>query len=313
MIIISHTDADGICAASLVVSANPYSDIVLTQPRHLDEELENVLIKGYGRLVICDLAIDYLIRNEVLNLLRQISREAEVIYIDHHQLIGISKDDIAGNVLHEIDACTTEIAFKAFPNQKLERLVVYGAVGDYMDDTKLVSEIVSRYDKRLIYMDACLLTQALAYDAKDKKFRLELILRLSQGEHPRDIEGVVDRAIKASKFEESVYEMVREKLEEFNSSVFVEIPYEGYLGKAATFASGLTGKIAFAMRKEKNTFRVSARRPLNSDLNLGLLIQQVAKKVKGSGGGHAEAAGATIPTDKKDDFIREILSKTKKL
>ncbi len=294
-----------------MVSTNPYSDVLLTQPRYLDRELENVLIRKYDRLVICDLAIDYSIRNEVINLFREISKETEVTYIDHHQLIGISKDDILGNVVHDTKACATENTFKTFPNQELERLVVYGAVGDYMDDTELVLDIISKYDKRMLYMDAGLLTQALAFDAKDKKFRLELIMKLSQGDHPREIDGVVDRAIKASKVEESVYELVKEKLEEFQSVVLLEIPYEGYLGKAATFASGLTGKIAIAMRKEKNTYKVSVRRPITSDYNLGLLMQAVAKKVKGSGGGHAEAAGATVPSDRKDDFIREILNEVK--
>lgn len=41
-------------------------------------------------------------------------------------------------------------------------------------------------------------------------------------------------------------------------------------------------------------------------LDLGKLCREVAKELKGSGGGHDIAAGATVPKDKLDDFLNNI-------
>ncbi|RZN16451.1 MAG: DHH family phosphoesterase, partial [Methanosarcinales archaeon] len=67
--------------------------------------------------------------------------------------------------------------------------------------------------------------------------------------------------------------------------------------------------------KSDNTVKVSARG--NQDLvrrglNLAKALSTAAKKVEGTGGGHDIAAGATIPSTAKDEFIIHLNEEIKK-
>ena len=44
---------------------------------------------------------------------------------------------------------------------------------------------------------------------------------------------------------------------------------------------------------------------VKSGLNLGDIMRQAAEKVKGIGGGHKIAAGASIPSNKINEFLDE--------
>jgi len=73
--------------------------------------------------------------------------------------------------------------------------------------------------------------------------------------------------------------------------------------------------IAFvvAVRKKDNEIRVSARcrKPISKQVHLGVLMEKIAKKLNGRGGGHAEAAGLNANFEKgapKDEIIKEVLN-----
>ncbi len=58
----------------------------------------------------------------------------------------------------------------------------------------------------------------------------------------------------------------------------------------------------------ENDVDISARgtkKLVNNGLDLGKLCREVSEKFGGSGGGHDIAAGATVPKDKRDDFLDE--------
>ncbi|MGM0406111.1 MAG: DHH family phosphoesterase [Thermoplasmatota archaeon] len=58
----------------------------------------------------------------------------------------------------------------------------------------------------------------------------------------------------------------------------------------------------------ENNVDISARgtkKLVNNGLDLGKLCRKVSEKFGGSGGGHDIAAGATVPIDKKDNFLAE--------
>jgi len=70
------------------------------------------------------------------------------------------------------------------------------------------------------------------------------------------------------------------------------------------------GKILFCLAKDTDGIRVSARFiGREGKANLGKLLSAVASALGGQGGGHAMAAGATIPLGKEEMFINAIEEK----
>ncbi len=73
--------------------------------------------------------------------------------------------------------------------------------------------------------------------------------------------------------------------------------------------------ISMLIREEEGTIigladseynvKVSARS--NEDVNLGKIMEKIAKKVGGEGGGHKRAAGASIPKGKEEEFINLVI------
>ncbi len=57
------------------------------------------------------------------------------------------------------------------------------------------------------------------------------------------------------------------------------------------------------MANDGNEIKISAR---SKKHDMSSLITKVVEKIGGEAGGHMEAAGASIPMDKKDDFVREL-------
>ncbi|HEX9677683.1 DHH family phosphoesterase [Nitrososphaera sp.] len=81
------------------------------------------------------------------------------------------------------------------------------------------------------------------------------------------------------------------------------------LGAVSSLLSGsptLAGRLVFARTlAQDGTYKFSSRKSLGcvSKANLGLVIRHCAESVKGTGGGHAAAAGCRIPATSLDPFL----------
>jgi single-stranded-DNA-specific exonuclease len=81
------------------------------------------------------------------------------------------------------------------------------------------------------------------------------------------------------------------------------------LGAVSSLLSGsptLAGRLVFARTlAQDGTYKFSSRKSLecNSKANLGLIMRHCAESVKGTGGGHAAAAGCRIPSSALDPFL----------
>jgi RecJ-like exonuclease len=67
--------------------------------------------------------------------------------------------------------------------------------------------------------------------------------------------------------------------------------------------------VAFALMKDKVKLKVSSRATtdmIHRGVDLAKAMSSGAKKVGGFGGGHKMAAGAGVPIDKKEDFLKEV-------
>lgn len=308
--ILAHGDADGICAAALVKSRFPDAEVWFARPVSLPRYLAEV--QPGTTVVICDVAISETQKEDLFKRIRELAQRDEVIYIDHHPLPPdtLKKDVPATQFAHEIGVSTSELAFRIFiqdPKSDLDRVALWGAIGDYCEETEFVRDGLSKYDRRTIYMEAGLLSQALGDAAGDYDYKRDVVLRLSRGELPTEIPEIVDRAIKATRKEWETYEYVkRHVVKEGNLAIVYDLP-SGSLGKAAMHALGVAGTdVGLCTRREENEVDVSLRRRAGAKIDLNLLLRHITARLGGSGGGHEGAAGATIPADLLPVFIETL-------
>jgi RecJ-like exonuclease len=75
------------------------------------------------------------------------------------------------------------------------------------------------------------------------------------------------------------------------------------------FSKANLNKPIIAFANKDGDVKVSARatqRLVSKGVNLASALKFAAEKVGGMGGGHAIAAGATIPDGRETDFLREL-------
>ncbi len=308
--ILAHGDTDGICSAALVKARFPEAEVWFTRPITLSRDLKG--IEPGTTVVICDIAISETQREELFKDIRELAQRDEVIYLDHHPLPPetLKRDVPATQFAHEIGVSTSEIAFKIFvqdPSSDLDRVALWGAIGDYCEETEFVNDRLNKYDRRTIYMEAGLLSQALSEAAGDYHYKRDVVIKLAQGVPPTEIPEIVDRAVKSTKREWEGYEYVKKHVvKEGNVAVVYNLP-SGSLGKAAMHALGVTGTdVGICTRRDGDEIDVSMRRRAGAKIDLNEMLRHITARVGGSGGGHEGAAGATIPANIFDNFLETL-------
>lgn len=303
----AHGDTDGICAAALAKVRFPEAEVWFTRPITLLRDLREIQV-GTAVLVL-DVAISETQREQIFERMRELAKKDEVVYIDHHPLPPetLKRDVPATQLVHALGASTSELTFRLFQSDldpDLDRIALWGAIADYAEETDFVRNGLSKYDRRTIYMEAGLLSQALGEAAGDYHYKREVVLKLARGVPPSEISEVVERAIKATKREWEVWRYVKEHVQrEDNIAIVYDLP-SGSLGKAALYALGVAGAdIGICTRKNENEVDMSLRRRVGVKIDLNALLRHITARIGGSGGGHEGAAGATIPIELLDTFL----------
>jgi len=308
--ILAHSDADGICAAAIAKARFPDAEIWFTRPVALLKDLQAI---QFGTVVIIlDVAISETHKTQIFQRIKELAKGDEVVYIDHHPLPpGTLKNDVpATHILHSTGPSTSELAFRFFQsdvNPDLDRVGLWGAISDYAVETDFVHAGLNKYDRRTIYMEAGLLSQALGEAAGDYHYKRDIVLKLAQGVPPSDIPEVVERAVKATKREWETWRYVKEHVKkEGNLAIVYDLP-AGSLGKAALYALGTTGAdIGICTRTVEDEVDLSARRRNGVEIDLNTMLRHITARIGGSGGGHEGAAGATIPIELFETFMEAV-------
>jgi len=84
---------------------------------------------------------------------------------------------------------------------------------------------------------------------------------------------------------------------------------EDMVGSLASVLSGVARfetKVLLLRTSTGGNYKISVRRPphVDSSINLGGIIKELADQHDGNGGGHEAAAGCKIPTSKLKVFLR---------
>jgi len=290
-----------------VKRAIPKSDVVFSRPTDLRRDLSR--LEARLNLVVCDLAINEEDRDAVLMEFRRlVSIGGRVMYIDHHQLpLSTTALDFHGvTLIHDERVSASELTYKAFQDlagSESVFLAVYGAVGDYADHSPLIADELNRWDKRVLYLESGLLVEALTR-RRDYDFQRMVVEQLAEGRSPSEVEEVVNEALKTLKDEYRVYEYVKKFSERRgNLAVVTQLPVKGFGGKAAIYASAITGAkvgVGVTLRNGRADLSLRTRDPL---INLNELCRKLAMKLGGHGGGHPKAVGVEVPTERVQEFL----------
>jgi RecJ-like exonuclease len=305
--ILTHGDCDGICSGSLFLAAHPDAKIFFTNPYGLYEDLQRIPSGSY--IAISDVALNLVKLPEIMTELRRINSEGKIVYVDHHPFPkNLDIKDIPGTVIHNTEVCASELVFQ-FLRQKiskdLSRVAIYGAIGDYSDNTPLILELLRDWDKRTLYFETGILVQGVLGSRKEYDFKRQLVFELSVNRLPSKNRELVNRAIMETFSEEEMRLQIKHKVKLVGKVAYV-LDVAGSTAKAAIYAGAATGAIIGMAGETRGEMIDLSVRTRDEKINLNSILVEVAPKYGGAGGGHPLAAGARVPSKNFSDFIEGI-------
>ncbi|AKB43627.1 DHHA1 domain-containing protein [Methanosarcina vacuolata] len=302
-LVLTHGDSDGICSGAIAKTAYPDAYVYFTNPSNLLEKLR--LIQDVKTLIICDIAIDERNCSELHTALREFAETSDLYYIDHHPLPKSCEKE--SWFYHDIEACSSELTYRVFEDRldrDMRRVAIYGAIGDFCDNTPCLKNWVKDWDKRNLYFQAGTLTQAILYKGRDYEFKRKLLEPLSKDIIPSNIPELLKLAREAAINEEKLRLFVKYNVEVLRNSAYI-VNTNNSISKAAIYAASYGRRevgIAAEYRERKVAYDLSIRSRGEVDVNN--ILRSVAPRFGGSGGGHPLAAGAQIPEDSLNAFLR---------
>jgi len=219
-LILTHGDSDGICSGAIAKTAYPDAYVYFTSPVNLLDKLS--LIEDVETLIICDIALDERLCSRLYPLLNEFAEKCNLYYIDHHPLPNnYGKEDW---FYHDIEACSSELTYRLFEdrlNRDMRRVAIYGAIGDFCDNTPHVKSWVNDWDKRNLYFQAGTLIQAIFHKGKDYEFKRNLLDSLSKDIIPSNITDLLDFAREAAINKEKIRLFVKENVRVLRNSAYI--------------------------------------------------------------------------------------------
>jgi single-stranded-DNA-specific exonuclease len=309
VMILTHADCDGMCAGAIALAKFPGAGVFFTKPISICEDLVSTEAE---RIVICDIAINKAEQQRLVQAIR--GNRARIMYFDHHPLPKDFKKQLSGMLevfVHDEHASSSELIYRHFQRELPKEMVwpaLYGAIGDYEEDTEFVRSQITSWDKRAIDFEECVISlgtkneEFSTYDAKRN-----IVRTLAEGRSPSEIEGLVKSAREAVKREFDLYKIVKRKAKSFGKIGYLtDTPSFGFRGPSALFAATVTGKpvgVCVHKRDKYLDITIRARQP---GIALNTLAEVASGAVGGSGGGHESAAGAKIPFGTLDKFLKKM-------
>jgi single-stranded-DNA-specific exonuclease len=303
-IIFTHADSDGLCSGALALAANGDSPIFFTNPVSVLGDVDEA--RGYDRIIVCDIAINLPRSRQMMEKFDALAKESEVIYIDHHPLPpGFS----ASWLFHDSNASASELTFNYFQNElnpDMSRVAMYGAIGDYEDMTPGARELIQNWDKRSLYYQAGTLSQGIEIGRRDYDSKRGLVRELARNMLPSEIGALAKNALIAARHEDQMRQRVQREVVRMKNIAYV-MDMNGCMGKAAIFArvyGKTTVGLAIEYRDHRDAYDFSSRAV--GDVNLNVIVGEVASRNGGTGGGHPRAAGGRMPESGMRQFLLDL-------
>ena len=311
-VVLSHGDLDGITSGAIALLAFPGSDFFFTRPSQLHQDLYRVAKDRPTTVSISDIAINNKRFDEILDAIDRFPESTAIHWIDHHPITTKQRRELSKrvNLFHEVGPSAAELVYRDFKESLPEhalRLALYGAIGDYCDDTEFAIQQFDNYDKRTLYLEAGLLVQALQ-EIDYRKEAKDIVRQLTLGIEPSSMNDIVALALKATRIEHQVFRYVQGNARKLGPIGYVlDMPINGYRGKSAKFAAYVAdANVGISARSTDDEIDMSLRRR-QSSVDLNKALDSILPEMEGAqGGGHPAAAGASMYKNDFPKFLQKL-------
>lgn len=268
------------------------------------------------RLIICDLGLNKKNESAFVEVLGEIvSNGYKVEYIDHHDVGEEIKAEllkVGVTLVHSTEECASVQVYQRYKKKLNSYSSFYAAAGaltDYLEQRPIASMLVSRFDRHFLMLESTALSYMISSNQHDEKFLLKIVNSISKDRFPHDIEGgfmmAEKYAIRVSEAVKSLEGSITRK----KNLAYVRNDLDLTASVIVNFVLGISGRpvaLVYKPRDEINSFVISIRGSKECEAQLGRLVNEIASKFGGSGGGHDKASGAVIPKDHLNGFINEL-------
>ena len=309
---ISHVkDADGLCSAALTLAARG-GTFRLTDYDQLIDELDGVP-EDATELVLCDLGTDPSRFEEFKAKMEELTKRLKVTYIDHHYLSAEMKGELQRlgiHLVHDVEECSSMLTYSTF-NRTLPAessyLAMFGAVTDYMDASPLAGKMMERFDRQFVLLESTLLSYAISNQGRDIRYIEMLVESLSRMEMPHTIEGVSTFALRQAETVRKLAGEVGKKGTTLGKLAYMETEQSSTGNVAKLLLGAFNVWVGVSYRaKSDGKVEMSLRCTSDCKIHLGQTISEIAGRHGGNGGGHAKAAGSSIPAQEVLPVLREL-------
>ncbi len=304
-VVLSHGDLDGITSGAIALLAFPGADFYFTRPSQIHHDLFRIAKDDPKVVSISDIAVNISRFDRILQAIARFPETTTIHWIDHHPIPSRLKNKLRQRVdfFHERGPSAAEMTYRKFSERLPEHalhLALYGAIGDFCDNTPFAREHFEDFDKRTLYLESGILVQALQ-EIDYQRAAKDLVRFLTLGMSPSSMDDIVTLAMKATRIEHEVLRYVNNNARKLGQVGYVlDMPISGYRGKSAKFAAYATdSQIGISARSYNAEIDLSIRLR-NSPINLNRALREVVSDIPNAhGGGHPQAAGAGM---KANDF-----------
>lgn len=282
ILIIAHYDVDGIASAAIVLKKHPGAELIIARPHNLTEKLNGLLENPPDHIYILDIAIsDPRAREQI----RKLAKKTKIDIIDHHPHYP--------HFLPHLFTWSGTKSASQLTSTKVLRDQYLAALA--AQDVRLFREVRA---------DSELLNYALRCGEVDDDFRIRVARELAKGSKVSQIPEVVEAAERGKKKLTRILEIAK-KGEVSVTPVFSVVRIEETKGFGGMVASELTKekKIVVVMSEENGKIMFAARKHKDIPVDVGGMVNKVCAQLGGEGGGHPYAAGGSIPSKRKKEFI----------
>ena len=298
---ISHVkDADGLCSAALTLAAKGGS-FSLADYDQLIVELD-AIPRDTTELVLCDLGTDPSRFPDFRDRVGALTKRLSVTYIDHHYLSEEMKKELVElgiRIVHDVDECSSMLTystFKALLPTASKYLALYGAVTDYMDSSPLAGKMMERFDRQFVLLESTLLSYSISNNGRHPEYLEGLVRALSRMEVPHTIKGVSEAALRQAETVRKLEGEVGSKGHVLGKLAYMETEQSSTGNVAKLLLGAFSVQVGLSYRaKPDGRVEMSLRCTSECRIHLGQTISEIAGRHGGNGGGHAKAAGCTVP------------------
>jgi RecJ-like exonuclease len=268
------------------------------------------------QLFICDLGLSKKNEEKFVELLGKIrAAGAEVTYIDHHDISKEVLSDLkkAGiTIVHTVDECTSVQAYSRFKKKLPAHAAFFAAMGaltDYMETRPLASAIVPKFDRQFLMLEATSLSYMISANQHNDEFLSKTVDTLAKMKYPHDVRGGFEMAEKYAKNVAKAVESIKESIVILDNLAHAPSTVDLSSSMVVNFVLGASEKsvaMVYKFKENIKSYILSIRGSAECKIHLGRLVNEIASSLGGSGGGHDRAAGAVVPKERLEEFIKTL-------